>query len=210
MGEYDGGLASLRELLAGLARPIPEATFDEIDVLTAQAPVAYAQVRWADTPEGPMHSVDLLTRDRHLSISAGQTGLLGADLWPLTGAHATTRCESCHKATPEDRKSGHGASYRGAPRECKGCHLDVHAGQFTSKEPVRACDSCHSTTAFKLPSFDHGKATRYALDGAHAAVPCAKCHAKTTLKDGSAAVRYRLPSTECRFCHASPHVRRSP
>ena len=86
MGEYDGGLASLRELLAGLARPIPESTFDEIDVLTAQAPVAYAQVRWADTPEGPVHSVDLLTRDRHLSISAGQTGLLGADLWPLTVA----------------------------------------------------------------------------------------------------------------------------
>ena len=28
----------------------------------------------------------LLTRDRHLSISAGQTGLLGADLWPLTVA----------------------------------------------------------------------------------------------------------------------------
>lgn len=130
--------------------------------------------------------------------------------WPLTGAHATTRCESCHKATAEDRKSGHGASYRGAPRECKGCHLDVHAGQFTSKEPVRACDSCHATASFKLPSFDHGKSTRYVLDGAHAAVACAKCHAKTTLKDGSAAVRYRLPSTECRFCHASPHVRRGP
>jgi hypothetical protein len=84
MGDYDGGLAPLRELLAGSARPIPEATFEEIDVLTAQAAVAYAQVRWADTPEGPVHSVDLLTRDRHLSISAGPTGLLGADVWPLT------------------------------------------------------------------------------------------------------------------------------
>lgn len=86
MGDILGAEAPLRELLAGIPRPIPESTFAEIDVLTAQAPVAYAQVRWADTPEGPMHSVDLLTRDRHLSISAGPAGLLGADLWPLTVA----------------------------------------------------------------------------------------------------------------------------
>jgi hypothetical protein len=86
MGDNLSMEAPLRELLAGIPRPIPESTFEEIDVLTAQAPVAYAQVRWADTPEGPMHSVDLLTRDRHLSISAGPAGLLGADLWPLTVA----------------------------------------------------------------------------------------------------------------------------
>lgn len=112
MGDYDSGVAPLRELLGGIPRPIPESTFEEIDVLTAQAPVAYAQVRWADTPEGPMHSVDLLTKDRHMSISAGPTGLLGADLWPLTVAQVHTSHEeytvtfhqgyALHVVVPED------------------------------------------------------------------------------------------------------------
>jgi hypothetical protein len=128
--------------------------------------------------------------------------------WPLTGAHATAKCESCHKPTPEDRKSGKGASYRGVPRNCSGCHDDVHAGQFRTGEPVIAeCDKCHATNLFKIPKFDHANVARWALTGAHAKQSCDKCHAMTKLKDGTEAIRWRLPTSTCGYCHADPHTR---
>jgi hypothetical protein len=125
--------------------------------------------------------------------------------WPLTGAHATAQCESCHHPTPEDKKSGKGASYRGVPRVCTGCHDDVHLGQFRLTQPVLECDKCHTTRAFKIPTFDHAANTNWALTGAHQKVECAKCHPVTKIKDSSEAARYRLPSHECKYCHANPH-----
>ncbi|MGB5704061.1 MAG: hypothetical protein WBM48_14660, partial [Polyangiales bacterium] len=68
--------------------------------------------------------------------------------WPLTGAHAKTACESCHRPSKEDRLRGRGATYSGAPAECSGCHRDIHAGQFRLTEPERACDACHATESF--------------------------------------------------------------
>jgi hypothetical protein len=125
--------------------------------------------------------------------------------WPLTGAHATAQCDSCHHPTPEDRKAGKGASYRGVARNCGGCHDDVHVAQFRTKAPVLECDKCHSTKLFKIPSFDHNKLTAYPLTGGHAKVACDKCHIKETLANGKEAVRYRLPSSECSDCHKNPH-----
>jgi hypothetical protein len=126
--------------------------------------------------------------------------------WPLTGVHATARCESCHKPTPEDRKSGKGASYRGVPRACAGCHDDQHAGQFRASSPVVAeCNTCHATATFKVPRFDHATLARWDLTGAHARAACAKCHPSTKLRDGTETIRWRLPSTECKYCHADPH-----
>jgi hypothetical protein len=125
--------------------------------------------------------------------------------WPLTGAHATAHCESCHHPTPEDRKQGKGASYRGVPRACGGCHDDAHDGQFRAKAPVHECDKCHSTKVFKIPSFDHAALTGYALTGGHAKLECARCHFKEKLKNGGESVRWRLPSKECGDCHKNPH-----
>jgi hypothetical protein len=34
---------------------------------------------------------------------------------------------------------------------------------------------------------------------------CDQCHPKTTLADGSTAVRYRLGYFRCKDCHANPH-----
>lgn len=130
--------------------------------------------------------------------------------WPLTGTHATTHCESCHHPTAEDRRAGRGASYRGVARNCSGCHDDAHLGQFRLKEPVRECDKCHTTKNFKIPSFDHQAITSWALTGAHAQAACVKCHPMTKLKDESQTIRWRLPSTECKFCHANPHEPRGP
>ena len=125
--------------------------------------------------------------------------------WPLSGAHAQAACEGCHKPSKEDKTLGKGASYRGVPRACGGCHDDTHAGQFRTSAPVRECDFCHSTTAFKVPAFEHAQKTRYPLTGGHAKAKCDGCHLKETLTSGAVAVRYRLPSTDCRTCHANPH-----
>ncbi|HLK36254.1 MAG TPA: cytochrome c3 family protein, partial [Polyangiaceae bacterium] len=129
--------------------------------------------------------------------------------WPLTGAHATAQCDSCHHPTPEDRKAGHGASYRGVARNCSGCHDDVHLGQFRLTRPALECNRCHATTQFKIPDFDHKAVTGWELTGAHEKTPCAKCHPATTMAGERQVVRWRGPSTECAFCHANPHERRT-
>ena len=72
------------------------------------------------------------------------------DTWPLTGAHARAACDSCHHPTQEDREQGRGASYRGVPRVCEGCHEDDHAGQFRTSAPIRAYPQCHTTEAFEI------------------------------------------------------------
>ena len=71
--------------------------------------------------------------------------------WPLTGAHATAACNSCHHPSAEDRKAGHGASYRGVPRQCSGCHDDAHLGQFRLTQPASSATSATRPGASKSP-----------------------------------------------------------
>ena len=107
---------------------------------------------------------------------------------------------------PRIRSRGQGASYRGVPRNCGGCHDDIHVGQFRSKAPISECDKCHSTKAFKIPAFDHAAIAGYPLTGDHAKVTCDKCHLNEKLANGKEAIRYRLPSHECSDCHKNPHA----
>ncbi len=122
--------------------------------------------------------------------------------WPLIGAHAAATCAACHGAT----RAGAAASYRGVPRACADCHDDVHAGQFSQRPPVKACDACHQPSSFALPGFDHRTASGFALDGKHADAACAACHPTITLRNGARAVSYRLGYRACRDCHADPHA----
>jgi len=125
-------------------------------------------------------------------------------VWPLVGAHAQAQCASCHG---EKQKASEPAAYRGIPRNCEGCHDDIHAAQFRT-QPVKACDACHQPTSFAIAkTFEH-KTTGYVLDGKHQAVECAKCHPSTTLRDGSSSVRYRLGYRQCKDCHGNPHQER--
>ena len=130
--------------------------------------------------------------------------------WPLTGSHALAACSACHNPNEADRLAGRGASYRGVPRDCEGCHADVHLGQFRLSEPLRDCTHCHGTTSFKLPRFDHVQLAGYPLEGEHAALECAQCHAPATLRNGAQAVRYRLGYRRCADCHKNPHVEGGP
>lgn len=125
--------------------------------------------------------------------------------WPLQGAHARADCAACHDASAEDRKSGKGATYRGVPRQCEGCHQDNHAGQFRLTSPTRSCEFCHTSGSFKIERFEHTIKASYELTGAHEKLECAKCHREEKLKGGAKAVRYRLGYRECKDCHANPH-----
>ena len=48
---------------------------------------------------------------------------------------------------------------------------------MTGTSGARAeCGACHNARDWSVWDFDHGRRTRYALDGAHARVACASCH----------------------------------
>lgn len=124
--------------------------------------------------------------------------------WPLKGAHEKAACARCHGAST---KAGDAATFRGAPRECEGCHEDKHAGQFTQTAPVKKCTDCHGNTTFKADpkSFDHVGIAKFALTGNHAKTTCLKCHAIENLRNGEPVQRFRLGFRLCKDCHANPH-----
>ncbi|MEZ4362109.1 MAG: hypothetical protein R3B48_18115 [Kofleriaceae bacterium] len=122
--------------------------------------------------------------------------------WPLLGAHARATCAGCHGA---QRGGAQPAAYRGIPRDCEGCHEDLHAGQFVQSEPVRRCERCHTAMTFQIArTFPHQE-TRFPLLGKHRALECSACHRAEALRNGASAVRWRLGYSQCKDCHANPH-----
>ena len=117
--------------------------------------------------------------------------------YPLTGLHAQVACAKCHTSGPETKPR-----YAGIPfNECSDCHKDPHHGSFP-----QGCQSCHSTRGWKKISlnavnerFDHSK-TKFPLEGKHASVDCAQCHAGGDFKKPLAFQR-------CMDCHQpDPHT----
>ena len=109
-----------------------------------------------------------------------------ATAFPLDGAHRSVGCTSCHKT-----------SYAGTPKDCYSCHRTNFEGtrdpNHVSAGFATACQTCHTTTAWRpAQSFDHA-ATGFVLDGGHRSVACASCH-----KSG-----YAGTSRECYACHRS-------
>lgn len=68
--------------------------------------------------------------------------------FPLTGAHRSVDCASCHSA-----------GYAGTPTDCVACHRDDYDGT-TSPAHVAAgfptdCMDCHTTSAWEPSTWDH-------------------------------------------------------
>lgn len=135
--------------------------------------------------------------------------------YPLTGAHRSTACESCHVTTrSRDRTI---VKYRPLPFGwCTACHTDQHDGTMGT-----SCESCHSTAAWDRINrstfegrFDHAS-TDFDLAGAHANVSCRDCHVAParrtadlhmTLISGTATRSYPIPvATTCANCHVDRH-----
>lgn len=107
--------------------------------------------------------------------------------FPLTGAHTTVRCESCHAR----------GVFKGTPTQCATCHLPG-SGRATTVKPANhipttaPCDQCHNTRRFADARFDHS-----------AVVPgsCATCHNGVTAKGKPAA---HVPTSDsCDQCHST-------
>ncbi len=99
--------------------------------------------------------------------------------FPLTGAHGSLACNSCHQ----------GDAYAGTPTDCYSCHSqdDAHNGSFGT-----ACNQCHNTTAWLPANIDHSQ-TNFPLTGAHGSLACNSCH------QGDA---YAGTPTDCYSCHS--------
>jgi len=91
-------------------------------------------------------------------------------VFPLTGAHITVACSSCHingnfTTTPTDCYSCHKAQYTGA----------TNPNHVTAAFPT-TCQTCHNTTAWTGATFNHTWFPIYS--GTHKGVwtTCADCH----------------------------------
>lgn len=116
----------------------------------------------------------------------------------LNGKHTSVRCGTCHRA-PSARAP---VRYKPMDGACASCHADVHVGQLG-----RECAQCHATDSWKASGFSHddGRFTPFRLDGKHAKVACAKCHATVEVAAGRRVVRYRPVPTACEACHVDVH-----
>ena len=106
--------------------------------------------------------------------------------FPLTGMHATLRCDQCHsRASAGD--------FRGAQRDCFQCHSQDYAvaPKHASANYPRDCRACHKSATFAGAVFDH------VAFGAGA--NCASCH----LSDFQTAPNHGAQgfSQTCSQCH---------
>lgn len=133
---------------------------------------------------------DCLTCHDGLDSMSDFTMAQHAELFPLTGAHKETRCESCHV----------GGAFAYTPQECVSCHAEPerHQAMFGSD-----CISCHTTTSwlpasFEDKPFDHEQSTRFSLtqhvtnfDGAE--FSCTTCHTNPE--------PLQVTDASCQTCH---------
>jgi hypothetical protein len=133
----------------------------------------------------------------------------------LEGAHREVACASCHDEARQAALVGilirfvAGTEARAFPHPetgaCASCHMEPHDGVFLDAPGGGACTSCHGQEAWLPADYDlarHDREARFALDGAHAAVPCASCHG-----DPSGAMVFALGLPSCADCHRNgdPH-----
>jgi hypothetical protein len=112
--------------------------------------------------------------------------------FPLTGAHTTVPCASCHI------NNNFGPNI---PTTCVNCHQADYNGT-TNPAHVAAgfptdCTICHSTTNWTTSTFNHAT-TSFPLTGFHATMQCVQCHTSATTYNGS------LP-TLCSGCHMADY-----
>ncbi len=107
--------------------------------------------------------------------------------FPLTGAHTTTDCQSCHQN-----------GYTGTPTDCLSCHQTDYNSttdpNHTTLGFPNTCGVCHSTAAWQPAAYDH-QGTNFPLTGAHTTTDCQSCH-----QNG-----YTGTPTDCFACHTTDY-----
>jgi hypothetical protein len=121
--------------------------------------------------------------------------------YPLQGKHVTVECAKCHIP------AGKATQYKVKFANCADCHKDVHDNQFAEPPFNNRCESCHTVVDFhrSLYTIAMHRNSRFPLSGAHAAVPCASCHAAGKTHRADKVLPFRFTNVTCTACHADPH-----
>jgi hypothetical protein len=145
---------------------------------------------------------------RRLDETAFQHGETG---YALELSHGEVACRECHRAeliadpAVVRTLSEHGAlgrTFLGLDQGCAMCHAvsDPHGDQFQD----RSCADCHDAGTWTDPTAFRHERARFRLEGLHARVGCAACHAED--RDP---VPYRpVAFGSCADCHVDPHAGR--
>jgi len=126
----------------------------------------------------------------------------------LIGAHRAAPCFACHQelAPANAGKKTRSLPFAVAGQACQDCHENPHGTQFRDRKDGGACESCHDVERFKPAGrFDHARVASFPLEGAHAKVPCDRCH-PTVTSSGKKMVLYHPVPAKCVDCHASDGV----
>ena len=121
--------------------------------------------------------------------------------YPLKGRHVSVKCEKCHIPAGKD------TVYKVKFEYCGDCHKDAHDNQFAAAPYNNRCEPCHTVQDFHRTTFTIAKHrnTRFALTGAHVAVPCADCHKLGAAGRTDKVVPYHFENRDCTACHKDPH-----
>jgi hypothetical protein len=122
--------------------------------------------------------------------------------YPLEGAHRKVSCAKCHSGK-QPATGMKNVRFDEAPRQCAGCHEDIHGGQFVSGSNPPDCAKCHQVQQWQPSLFNHNTQSTYKLEGAHRKVPCKECHAKTQAAGGRQTIVYKKTPRECSACHGT-------
>jgi hypothetical protein len=148
----------------------------------------------------PWHQV---FRARDLTVTPRQHAASG---FPLDVPHAEVECTECHGAA----QLAFDARYLDRDADtCSACHDDPHGGQFRegpfSGDSGGDCLACHERTRFEPHAFgtdDHERAA-LALDGAHLALECERCH---EVRGVNRPRTFRGTPSDCDGCHVDAHA----
>ena len=142
---------------------------------------------------------------RNVSFDHVKTG------FPLTGAHVTLPCETCHVQ----------GTFKGTPKKCAACHTRGSRIQTTTFKSsnhivtVQACDQCHTSTAsWSVAFFSHTGVIPHQCSQCHnrsiakgkpanhtpTNAPCDTCHRTTTWMSASFTHVTVMPGS-CTTCH---------
>ncbi|MGA9119262.1 MAG: hypothetical protein WB699_07830 [Bacteroidota bacterium] len=146
-----------------------------------------------DSPHGPLAipCTDCHTTQNWHEVAVPATFDHDTTSFPLTGAHRSTTCVSCHR----------NLRFQGTQSECISCHKRDYDGALTVNHRQAGfgtdCTLCHDLHATSwLASFDHDK-TDFPTRGIHESLPCGACHANN---------RFRGTPVECVACHRSQYL----
>jgi hypothetical protein len=117
------------------------------------------------------------------------------------GRHSAVSCVQCHTGGDFGKFSTVDVTH------CTACHRDYHTGQFAGRPEKGECEHCHSVDGFTpslFPAAKHAE-TRFALRGAHEAIPCVRCHEEVEMQGGTTR-RFTWDSFACVTCHQDPHA----